>query len=71
MRFGVDFGTTHTTVAYADRGNYPVVSFGNEAGDWIDYIPSLVAWDGAKLVYGFEAQLNACCLMLTSPPTPR
>lgn len=59
MRFGVDFGTTHTTVAYADRGNYPVVSFGNEAGDWIDYIPSLVAWDGAKLVYGFEAEAVA------------
>ena len=70
MRFGVDFGTTHTTVAYADRGNYPVVSFGNEAGDWIDYIPSLVAWDGAKLVYGFEAEAVALtgaisCVQLT------
>ena len=27
MRFGIDFGTTHTVVALVDRGNYPIVSF--------------------------------------------
>jgi molecular chaperone DnaK len=40
MRFGIDFGTTHTVVALIDRGNYPIVSF--EHGD---AIPSLVAAD--------------------------
>ena len=40
MRFGIDFGTTHTVVALIDRGNYPVVSF--EQGD---AIPSIVAAD--------------------------
>src|SRR5437868_5037109 len=38
MRFGVDFGTTHTVVALVDRGNYPIVSF--EHGD---VIPSVIA----------------------------
>src|SRR3954471_22006619 len=40
MRFGIDFGTTHTVVAMIDRGNYPVVSF--EHGD---AIPPLAAAD--------------------------
>ena len=40
MRFGIDFGTTHTVVALVDRGNYPIVSF--EHGD---VIPSLVSVD--------------------------
>jgi molecular chaperone DnaK len=40
MRFGIDFGTTHTVVALIDRGNYPIVSF--EQGD---AIPSIVAAD--------------------------
>jgi molecular chaperone DnaK (HSP70) len=31
MRLGIDFGTTRTVVAMADRGNYPVVTF--ETGD--------------------------------------
>jgi molecular chaperone DnaK (HSP70) len=38
MRFGIDFGTTHTVVALVDRGNYPIVSF--EHGD---AIPSIIA----------------------------
>ena len=42
MRFGIDFGTTHTVVAMIDRGNYPVVSF--EHGD---AVPSVVSVDGA------------------------
>ena len=40
MRFGIDFGTTHTVVALVDRGNYPIVSF--EQGD---AVPSLVSRD--------------------------
>src|SRR5215472_9912739 len=40
MRFGIDFGTTHTVVALVDRGNYPIVSF--EQGD---AIPSMVSID--------------------------
>src|SRR5689334_17663752 len=40
MRFGIDFGTTHTVVALIDRGNYPIVSL--EQGD---AIPSIVAAD--------------------------
>ncbi len=38
VTLGIDFGTTHTVVALADRGNYPALSF--EGGD---FIPSLVA----------------------------
>ena len=55
MRLGVDFGTTHTVVAYADRGNYPVLSFADEAGDFHDYFPSLVAEHGGELRFGFQA----------------
>ncbi|HKP55661.1 MAG TPA: Hsp70 family protein [Polyangiales bacterium] len=55
MRLGVDFGTTHTVVAYADRGNYPVLSFADEAGDFHDFFPSVVAELGGELRFGFEA----------------
>src|SRR5439155_24966048 len=48
MRFGIDFGTTHTVVAMIDRGNYPVVSFEHH-----DSIPSIVSVDSnGELVYG-------------------
>jgi len=48
MRFGIDFGTTHTVVALVDRGNYPIVSF--EQGD---AVPSLVSVDpGGALHFG-------------------
>src|SRR3954464_2132648 len=51
MRFGIDFGTTHTVVAMIDRGNYPVVSF--EHGD---AIPSLAAVDAeGELHFGHAA----------------
>ena len=40
MRFGIDFGTTHTVVAVIDRGNYPIVSF-----EHTDAIPSIVGLD--------------------------
>lgn len=55
MRLGVDFGTTHTVVAYADRGNYPVLSFADEAGDFHEWFPSIVAEASGKLRFGFEA----------------
>jgi molecular chaperone DnaK (HSP70) len=47
MRFGIDFGTTHTVVALVDRGNYPIVSF--EHGD---AIPSLISARGGELRFG-------------------
>ena len=55
MRLGVDFGTTRTTVAQVDRGNYPVVAFEDENGDVQDFIPSVVALDGDTLVFGARA----------------
>ncbi len=52
MRLGIDFGTTHTVVAFVDRGNTPVVSF--EGGD---FVPSLVGIEDAtgRALYGWEA----------------
>jgi molecular chaperone DnaK (HSP70) len=55
VRIGVDFGTTRTVVALADRGNYPVLSFFDEAGDAREWFPSVVAERGGELVFGFEA----------------
>jgi len=55
MHFGIDFGTTRTIVAHVDRGNYPIVSFTDAEGDAVDHFPSVVARDGDRLVYGFEA----------------
>src|SRR5579859_4193059 len=40
MRLGVDFGTTRTVVAAADRGNYPVVGFSDEDGELREWLPS-------------------------------
>ena len=55
MRLGIDFGTTRTVVARADRGNYPVVTFRDAVGDGHEYLPSVVALVGGELVHGFEA----------------
>lgn len=55
MQLGVDFGTTRTIVATADRGNYPVVAFTDLEGDSVDHIPSVVAREGERLLFGFEA----------------
>lgn len=54
MKLGIDFGTTRTTIAVADRGNYPVVSFDDNDGNARDHIPSMVALVHGQLVYGFE-----------------
>jgi molecular chaperone DnaK (HSP70) len=52
---GVDFGTTYTVVACADRGNYPVLSFSDNAGDAHEWFPSVVAEVSGELRFGFEA----------------
>ncbi|MGD0524099.1 MAG: Hsp70 family protein [Polyangiaceae bacterium] len=55
FKLGVDFGTTRTVVACADRGNYPVVSFLDQHGDASDWFPSVVAEQAGELFFGFEA----------------
>jgi molecular chaperone DnaK (HSP70) len=55
MRLGIDFGTTRTIVAVADRGNYPVASFENNNGDFQEWVPSLIAIRGNERRYGFDA----------------
>jgi len=52
---GIDFGTTRTVVACADRGNHPVVSFQDAAGDTVGFIPSIVAERRGTLHYGLDA----------------
>jgi len=54
VKLGVDFGTTRSVVAAADRGNYPILSFETPEGT-ADWFPSLVALkDGARR-YGWSA----------------
>lgn len=55
MRLGIDFGTTRTVVACADRGNYPVLAFVDDAGDSHDWFPSVVAEEDGRLRFGFDA----------------
>jgi molecular chaperone DnaK (HSP70) len=55
VRLGIDFGTTRTVVACADRGNYPVLSFSDDAGDAHDFFPSVVAERDGELRFGFDA----------------
>jgi molecular chaperone DnaK (HSP70) len=55
VRLGIDLGTTRTVVAYADRGNYPIVDFVDDAGDSRGFIPSLVAERDGELRFGFDA----------------
>jgi len=55
VRLGIDFGTTRTVVACADRGNYPVISFQDDAGDAHDFFPSVVAERDGELRFGFDA----------------
>ncbi len=59
MRLGIDFGTTRTVVAAADRGNYPVISFQGPSGDSRTWYPSIVATrPGEKLLFGFDAEAH-------------
>ena len=55
MRLGIDFGTTRIVAAAVDRGNYPVVSFDCPDGAVRDWLPPLVAVDGATRAYGWDA----------------
>lgn len=55
MQLGIDFGTTRTVVACADRGNYPIVGFEDPAGDGCDFFPSVVAARGEELRFGLDA----------------
>jgi molecular chaperone DnaK (HSP70) len=55
MRLGIDFGTTRIIVAFVDRGNYPIVSFDSADGAAREWFPPLVAVQGQKRVYGWEA----------------
>jgi molecular chaperone DnaK (HSP70) len=55
MDLGLDLGTTHTVVAHADRGNYPVVAFLDADGDAHDHVPTVAALAGDRVVFGFEA----------------
>jgi molecular chaperone DnaK (HSP70) len=55
MRLGIDFGTTRIIVAFADRGNYPIVSFDGPDGTTREWFPPLVAVKDQRRVYGWEA----------------
>ncbi len=55
MLLGIDFGTTRTVIAAVNRGNYPVVSFHNEAGETYEWYPSVIATSGPELAFGFAA----------------
>jgi len=55
MKLGVDFGTTRIVVAFADRGNYPVVVFEAPDGSAREWFPPLVAVQGEARRYGWEA----------------
>ncbi len=55
MRIGVDFGTTRLVVAAVDRGNYPLVFFESPDGQMRDWFPPVVAVNGNKRLYGWEA----------------
>lgn len=55
MGLGIDFGTTRTVVAWADRGNYPIVSFETDSGDMEEWFPSVVAERDGELRFGWSA----------------
>jgi molecular chaperone DnaK (HSP70) len=54
LDFGIDFGTTRTVVACADRGNHPVVGFHDASGDTVAWIPSVVAERDGELRFGLD-----------------
>jgi molecular chaperone DnaK (HSP70) len=55
MRLGVDFGTTRTVIAAAERGRYPLATFEAPHG-FCDYLPSIASSDNGKLSFGWDAQ---------------
>ena len=63
VRVGVDFGTTHTLVALADQGNYPVLSLPFAYNGEIlvrDHVPTALTFHQGRLYYGPAA--TACFL---------
>lgn len=54
MRFGIDVGTTRTIIAAVDRGNYPILNVEDALGDSHEYIPSIVALDGERIIAGWQ-----------------
>lgn len=56
-RIGIDFGTTNTVVALADRGNYPVLPLPGGAGrdGAQQVVPSVIAWRGQELRFFWDA----------------
>jgi molecular chaperone DnaK (HSP70) len=56
-RIGIDFGTTNTVVALADRGNYPVLPLpggvGRDGAQQV--VPSVLAWRGQELRFFWDA----------------
>jgi molecular chaperone DnaK (HSP70) len=56
MRLGIDFGTTRTRVAAVLKGNYPLVAFHGEDHEGGDWYPSLIAAQGNRLAFGWDAQ---------------
>jgi molecular chaperone DnaK (HSP70) len=55
LQLGIDFGTTRTVVAARDRGNFPVVGFEAPDGSVVDHWPTVVATDGTRVTFGWEA----------------
>lgn len=55
MRLGIDFGTTRIVAAAADRGNYPVVAFECPDGAAREWAPPLIAVQGGRRLYGWDA----------------
>ena len=55
MRLGIDFGSRWIVAAVADRGNYPVISFEGEQAGSRQYFPPLVAVQGTRRIYGWDA----------------
>jgi molecular chaperone DnaK (HSP70) len=54
MRLGIDFGTTHTVVAAATDGRYPVAAFENGHG-FSPFIPGIAAGSSSSLSLGWDA----------------
>ena len=55
MRLGIDFGTTRVVVASVDRGNFPLVHFETPDGQVCDWFPPVVAIQGNRRLYGWQA----------------
>ena len=53
MRLGIDFGTTHTVVAAATDGRYPVAAFDTGHG-FSPFVPGIAAGSRSSLSLGWE-----------------